>query len=85
VEQLVELLAVPPAVHIGLAQPERALGEHTGVEALVVHLDVERAFAVEAHTGMVEQPLRLAAQTVPRIASAAYLGIHDQLRWSSAG
>ena len=38
-EHLIELVTVPPAIHIGLTQPELPLSDHTRPQSLVVHLD----------------------------------------------
>ena len=45
-QHLVELLAVPPAVHVGLARAQSALAEHALEEALIVDPDVPRTRAV---------------------------------------
>ena len=47
VEELREVLAVPPAVHVGLAEPQRALREEAVPEPLVVDLRVPWVGAVD--------------------------------------
>ena len=51
---LVERIAFPPAVHVRLAQAQRAVADHAVVEAVVAHADVPRAVAVHPHVGGVE-------------------------------
>ena len=58
--ELVELIAVPPAVHVRLAEAERAVGEHALEHALVVDLDVPRPVAVDADVGGLGQLLEVA-------------------------
>ena len=50
-EELVETLAVPPSVHVGLAQAQRALCQNAPEQALVVHLDVPRVRAADPDVG----------------------------------
>ena len=56
-EQQIQALAVPPALHVRLAQPERELVEDHGEAALVVNLDVPGMLSVEPDLGL-EQNLR---------------------------
>ena len=45
--QLLDIVAVPPALHVGLAKTQRAILENAAVEAVVMHLDVARPVAVD--------------------------------------
>jgi hypothetical protein len=47
VDRLVDLLAIPPPLYVGLSQTQRAVGEHAVVEAGVVDLNVPRIGAVD--------------------------------------
>ena len=46
---LIERIAVPPAIHIGLAETERSGSKGSAKEATVVHLYVPGASAVDAN------------------------------------
>src|SRR5699024_10325674 len=50
-EELVELVGVPPAVHVGLAGAERAFGQNALVQTIVVHLNVPGSIAADLHVG----------------------------------
>ena len=54
---LVQLLRVPPTVHVRLAEAERALGEHAREQPVVVDLDVAGLRAIDRDSGGVEQTL----------------------------
>ena len=43
VQELVDCLAVPPAIHIGLTQPQCPLGHHATEQPVVMNLDVPRS------------------------------------------
>ena len=61
--ELVELITVPPAVHVRLPETERAVGEQTGEQALVVDPDVPRPVAVDADVGGLGQLLEMSTQS----------------------
>ena len=46
-KHLVERFAIPPAIHVGLAEAERALREDPSEKTRVMHLNVPRAGAVD--------------------------------------
>src|SRR5208337_2846943 len=46
-EEFIELLDVPPAVHVRLAQAKLAVAQRALVESLVVHLEVPRVGAIQ--------------------------------------
>lgn len=46
-EELVQLLAFPQAVHVGLAKPERAFGKDAPVNPFIEHLDAPRHVAID--------------------------------------
>jgi hypothetical protein len=50
-----QVVGVPPAVHVRLAQAQRTVREHAGVEAFVVDMQIGGAAAVEADIGQFEQ------------------------------
>src|SRR5262249_31307806 len=54
-ERLVELSAVPPAVHVRFAEAEGPVSEHPPEEALVVDAQVEGAESVDLDVGLLEQ------------------------------
>jgi hypothetical protein len=54
-QHLVQLLAVPPAIHVGLAGAEGALREYPLEEALIVYPDVPRTRSVYFDVGALEQ------------------------------
>src|SRR3569833_325735 len=74
-QHLVELLAVPPAVHVGLARAEGTLAEYPLEEALIVYPDVPR-------TGPVYLDIRALEQLVncPLIGEAP---AHRGVAWQS--
>ena len=53
--RLVERVGIPPAIHVGLAEADGALGEDAGVEPLVVNLHIPRLGAVDLNAHVVEQ------------------------------
>ena len=61
-EQLVKRVAVPLAVHVGLAQAQRPTGEDAFVHVLVMYLDVPGTRAVELHVGAGQQVLQHAGR-----------------------
>src|SRR6185312_2154912 len=46
---------VPPAVHVGFAEAERAVREHARIQALVVHAQVDRRAAVDVDVRLRQQ------------------------------
>lgn len=48
-EELVERAAIPPAVHVGFAEAERAEAQEASVEIFVVHSQVPRTSAANPH------------------------------------
>ncbi len=56
-KEFVQLVGVPPAFHVGLAEPERSLGQDPVVESVVVDLDIPRLRPVHMHLGSFEQPV----------------------------
>jgi hypothetical protein len=48
IDHLIERLAVPPAVDVGLADAEGAVAQHAGVHARIVNLDVPGRVAADA-------------------------------------
>jgi hypothetical protein len=52
---LVDALAVPPAVHVGLAQAQGALAQHPREEVRVMDAQVLGSIAIEAHAGAFQQ------------------------------
>lgn len=73
VEQLVEVSAIPMAVHVGFTEPEAAECEHAGRHAGIVQPDVPRSGAVDPHIGLGQQLLDIAPCTVIPVRS---------LRWN---
>jgi len=55
VEELIERVAVPPAVHIGLARRERPARQHPSVEAVVVYLQIPGTIAVQLDIGSLKK------------------------------
>ena len=54
---LVKCVAIPPALHIGLAKREGAAGKEARKEARIVHLNVPGAGAVDFDVGRAEKIL----------------------------
>src|SRR5436309_15575767 len=52
---LIQRIAVPPAIHVGLAEPKRPGSKDSVKEAVVMHLYVPGASAVNANVGESEQ------------------------------
>ena len=44
---LLDVVAVPPTIHVGLAEAERAVLQDTPVESFVIHLNIARPAAVD--------------------------------------
>ena len=57
VDRAIEIVAVPPAVHVALADGERAIAEDAGVEAVVMDPDVPGTRAVDLDVGLLEEVL----------------------------
>ena len=55
--QFVELIAIPVAIHVGLAETELAVCQHSGEEPFVVHANVPRALASDSDVCLREQGL----------------------------
>ncbi|PYK21786.1 MAG: hypothetical protein DME56_03355, partial [Verrucomicrobia bacterium] len=55
VTHLIQRVAVPPAIHVGLAEPKRPGSKDSVKEAVVMHLYVPGASAVNANVGESEQ------------------------------
>ena len=55
VNEGVQRLGVPPAVHIGLAEAERSMAEDATVEPVVMYLNVERPVTVDLDTRLFQQ------------------------------
>ena len=51
----VEVVRVPPTVHVGFAETERAEREDARIQTRVVNADVARCVAVDAHAGEIQQ------------------------------
>jgi hypothetical protein len=51
---LIERRAIPPAIHVGLAEPERPSCEYPPVKALVMNRDVPWPLAIETNVGRAE-------------------------------
>ena len=51
---LIERRAIPPAIHVGLAEPERSTCEYPPVKALVMNRDVPWPLAIETNVGRAE-------------------------------
>ena len=47
VAKLLEIVAIPPRLHVGLTEAQRAFAEHPAEEPLVIHPDVARPHAVD--------------------------------------
>jgi hypothetical protein len=58
-DEFVEPFAVPPSIHVGLTQPERALQQDTTEQPIVVDLDVKGLRAVDRDAGGGEQLFRM--------------------------
>ena len=64
--QQIQALAVPPTVHIGLAEALRELMEHARIEALVVDFDVRGPGAVQPDVSLRKEfPDELAYPLIP--------------------
>ena len=63
IDHLIDRIAVPPTVHVCLAQPQCALGEHTLEQPLVMNADIPRAVAVEPNIGRLDQTLEVPSQS----------------------
>ncbi len=50
-----QVVDIPPAVHIGLAHAQRAVGEDPRVKPLVVDAKVDRSLAVEPDARLLQQ------------------------------
>ena len=61
--QLVERIAVPPVVHVGLAEPERPVGQHALEHPLVVDPDVPGAITVDADVGALREAFEVRSQS----------------------
>lgn len=57
-----QVVAVPPAVHVGLAEAERAVRENPCVEPFVVHTQVAGPVAVDPDTRLQQQAFSFGAQ-----------------------
>ena len=55
VDELIDCLAVPPAVHVGFSQAQGGPLQHAVVEPRVVDLDVPGVAAVDRNARQVEQ------------------------------
>lgn len=62
-DEFVELVAVPPAIHVRLAKAERTAGEHAPKHSLVVDDHVPWPLAVETDVGSRGQPPEVRTQT----------------------
>ena len=51
-EELIEMITVPPAIHVGLAEAERALHEDSPIQPRILNPDIDRPVPVEAETGL---------------------------------
>ncbi len=56
-EELIELFAVPPPVHVGFPQSQRTLGQHASEHRRVVDLEVPRPLVPHANAGGGEELL----------------------------
>ena len=61
-DHLVDRVAVPPPVHVGLAETERAGGEDPLVEPFVVDAHVPRTVAVDSDVSRLDEPIEIAPQ-----------------------
>ena len=77
--ELVDRLAVPPALHVSLAESQRAVAKHPSVEARIVNRDVVRRAAADPDRGALQPPpnhrLAVARRRVRRHPSLLH-GLH---------
>ena len=59
VDHLVQPLAVPPAVHVRLAQAQRAITQNATEKVRVIDLHVPLIGAIQANAGRLQQPLEV--------------------------
>jgi hypothetical protein len=59
-DHLIELLAIPPAVHIAFAHGKHPFGNDTRVNFVVMDLNVPGAIAIDAYIGCRKQAFDLA-------------------------
>ena len=50
-----QVVGIPPAVHVTLAQPQRTMGEDPCIQALIVYAKVDRGAAVDSNAGLLQQ------------------------------
>jgi hypothetical protein len=59
VDEFVELFALPPAFHVGLAEPQAALGQNARVGTRVEHLHIPGLVAIEDDSRLFQQAFDL--------------------------
>jgi hypothetical protein len=55
VDETIEIVDIPPACHVALAEAERTLSEHSGAAAVIEDADVAGPGSVDADAALVKQ------------------------------
>ncbi len=63
IHHLIDRVAVPPAVHVRFAQPERPACEDALEQSVVVDAHVPGSVAIDPDVGRLDQALEVATQT----------------------
>lgn len=83
-QALVQRRAVPPAIHVCLAEAQGAIRQHTGIEAFVVNLDVPRTVTVDTDIRAFQEFLDTSTQSHTRLCRRGHTNGSLRTRWVPA-